>query len=62
VDSQVLCRYSEDLTVHSELDRKSIMLYPVDPELTDGKFASEENSELSDMDKVFIARMYPRPS
>lgn len=62
VDEQVLFRYSETLTVHSAFDFKSIMLYPIDPELTDGKFHTELNVELSETDQQFIARMYPRPS
>jgi len=61
VDDQVLCRYTETMTVHSGFDFDSIMLYPILPELTDGVFQSKQNVELSEMDKQFIAEMYPRP-
>lgn len=61
VDEQVFFRYGQSQTVHTELDLKSIMLYPIPAELTDGKFHTEMNAELSETDKAFIARMYPRP-
>ncbi|HEY8212238.1 MAG TPA: M12 family metallopeptidase [Myxococcaceae bacterium] len=61
VDDQVLFRYGQTQTVHTAFDFKSIMLYPIPAELTDGKFHTEMNTELSETDKAFIARMYPRP-
>lgn len=62
VDNNVLSRYDETLTIHSRFDEKSIMLYPVDAELTDGRYSTGWNSELSETDKAFIADAYPRPA
>jgi serralysin len=61
VENNVLSRYDETLTVHSRFDEQSIMLYPVDAALTDGKFSTGWNRELSETDKAFIAEVYPRP-
>lgn len=61
VKDQVLTRYDRSSTFHTVLDRQSIMLYPIDPALTDGKYSSPENVELSDLDKAFIRQLYPWP-
>jgi hypothetical protein len=61
VDEQVLYRYDRTLTVHSTFDRDSIMIYPIPPEHTDGKFRVGLNLELSSTDRSFIRKMYPRP-
>jgi hypothetical protein len=44
----------------AEHDPKSIMQYPVSNELTTGDFEIGWNTELSEMDKNFIAEMYPK--
>lgn len=56
----VLFRYSRQETRFTQHDPKSIMQYPVPNELTLGDFEIGWNNDLSDLDKSFIARMYPR--
>jgi hypothetical protein len=58
--NNVLRRYSEDEARFTEHDPKSIMQYPVPEELTVGDYAIGWNTDLSEQDKSFIARMYPR--
>jgi hypothetical protein len=55
----VLLRYAATDAHYSHYDPASIMQYPVPTHLTDGTFQVGWNSELSDGDKSFIARMYP---
>ncbi|MEL7370538.1 MAG: Tolloid-like protein 1, partial [Myxococcota bacterium] len=60
VDRNVLKRYAPrnvDATVRH--DPLSIMQYPVDKRLTTTGYEIGWNNELSDMDKAFIAKMYP---
>jgi hypothetical protein len=45
--------------LHSGFDNKSIMLYAVPKELTNGGFEVGSNRVLSDMDKTYIAKVYP---
>ena len=46
---------------HTEFDDKSIMLYPIPQKHTHGDFERPiRNTALSDLDKAFIARMYPK--
>ncbi|HYV46997.1 MAG TPA: M12 family metallopeptidase [Myxococcaceae bacterium] len=61
VDEQVLYRYDRTLTVHSKFDPASIMIYPIPPEHTDGRFQVGLNLDLSATDKAFIGKTYPRP-
>jgi len=56
----VLFRYSQQDTRFTEHDPQSIMQYPVPKELTIGGFEIGWNTELSERDKAFIAKMYPR--
>lgn len=62
VRSNVLGRYAKNLTNHTDsLDPHSIMLYPVPKEHTLGGFEIPwRNHQLSEMDKAFIAQIYPR--
>lgn len=60
VDLQVFRRYDQSITQFSEFDPQSIMLYPIPKELTLGGFEIEPNTELSAMDKDFIAKAYPK--
>jgi serralysin len=61
VDRNVLNAYDKTLLkATGELDPLSIMLYPVDPALTDNQFSSGWNKTLSEPDKQFIKSMYPR--
>ena len=58
--AQVLDRYAADQITGGEFDPYSIMLYPVPKEHTVGGFEIPwSNSQLSDMDKEWAARMYP---
>jgi hypothetical protein len=61
VDHNVFKRY-EKSEVHftPQHDPKSIMQYPVPNELTNGDFEIGWNTDLSEMDKIFIAKMYPK--
>jgi hypothetical protein len=59
-DRNVLDRYSHTITNASEFDPRSIMQYAVPEELTVGTFSIGWNRVLSDMDKEFIGRMYPK--
>ena len=59
VDQNLFARYSQDITQFSAFDRESIMLYPIPNEFTIGDFEVGFNTTLSDMDKSFIATIYP---
>lgn len=59
IDSNIFQKYSRELTQFSAYDTKSIMHYPIDPQLTSGGFAVGWNKELSANDKSFMAQEYP---
>ena len=59
VDRNIFDHYSRDVTVHSEPDIRSIMMYPINPALTTDGFGVELNRTLSETDKEFIAMRYP---
>jgi hypothetical protein len=61
VDAQVLNkqRSGPDL-VTTAFDRTSIMCYPVAAEITTDHKAIGWNTDLSPVDKEFIARLYPK--
>lgn len=59
VDINIFTRYGADITQFSEFDPHSIMLYPIPNELTLGDFEVGWNKELSEMDKHFVAALYP---
>ena len=56
--AQVLNRGAADK--FTRFDRESIMLYFFPPELTTDGSATPHNTELSAMDKEFIAQLYPK--
>jgi hypothetical protein len=58
--TNVLRRYTAAETRFTAHDEESIMQYPVPEELTVGNYSIGWNTDLSDQDKSFIARMYPR--
>jgi hypothetical protein len=61
VDHNVFMRYNKpEVHFTEQHDPESIMQYPVPNQLTIGDFEIGWNSELSEMDQIFIARMYPR--
>jgi len=59
VDTNFFTRYSADITQYSQFDRNSIMLYPVDNQLTQGNFEVRWNRNLTKRDQSFIGSMYP---
>jgi len=59
VDENIFNTYSAAQTVHTPLDRTSIMMYPIDKELTTDGFEVGWNKVLSQTDKDFIRQMYP---
>jgi hypothetical protein len=60
IERNVLVRYGSADTKYTEHDPASIMQYPVDKALTDGRFETGWNNDLSTQDKAFIAQLYPR--
>ena len=60
VDANVFFKYSDTVSNHSAFDPLSIMIYPIPKEFTDGVFEVKLNSELSELDKSFIASQYPQ--
>jgi serralysin len=59
VDRNLFRKYSRTQTQFSAFDPKSIMIYSIPKELTDGIFEVAWNQELSAMDKAFIGTAYP---
>lgn len=61
VDEQVFARYDAAKITSTQWDGKSIMEYPIPPELlTDPKYAVGWNQTLSATDMAFIGKLYPR--
>jgi len=59
VDDNVFYKYDNNEVTNSEFDHDSIMLYPIDNQLTHGNFETKMNSKLSISDKMFISQKYP---
>lgn len=59
IDENIFAQYAETQTVHTELDRNSIMLYAIPNELTIGDWWVGWNTELSEQDKQFMSWQYP---
>ncbi|MBL7909913.1 MAG: hypothetical protein JNJ41_02515 [Bacteroidia bacterium] len=60
VDEQVFAKYDKDLIRGSKIDKKSIMMYPIPNEITIGDYEIGWNNDLSEGDKKFMAKMYPK--
>ncbi len=60
VDFNIFQTYEEDLTNHTEFDPTSIMQYAVPDSLTIGSFSIGWNTTLSDLDRDFMRRQYPK--
>lgn len=58
----VLRRYTHDSVRSTAWDRRSIMQYPVDPDLTHGVVSVDWNLELSEDDRAFARLCYPKVS
>lgn len=59
VDRNLFDRFDRSQTLTGTFDPKSIMMYPIALELTDGKFQVGLNGDLSTTDKWFIRQCYP---
>lgn len=59
VDTNLFALYEEELTVHTEFDPHSIMLYPIDKRFTLDGMEVDLNTVLSERDKEFIRETYP---
>jgi hypothetical protein len=62
VDDNIFDVYERDDTNFTSFDSTSIMQYAVPDDLTVGSFAIGWNTELSNMDKDFMRRQYPKGS
>jgi hypothetical protein len=60
IEHNVFRRYSELQTQFTEFDPKSIMLYTFPEHWTLNDLSSTPNTELSEVDKAFMAERYPR--
>ncbi len=60
VDNNLFHKYSKNVSQYSIFDVNSIMLYSIPNSLTIGDFEVGWNRVLSDTDKSFIAKMYPK--
>lgn len=61
IQSNIFERYDENLTVHTEVDKQSIMMYAISPDLLlDPSYAVGWNTEISEKDKSFISWQYPK--
>ncbi|KAI1880301.1 hypothetical protein JX265_001922 [Neoarthrinium moseri] len=63
VMQQVVERYnSKDVSSFSQVDRFSIMQYPMPASVTGLPYDIDYNYTISDMDKAYMSIMYPRPA
>ncbi len=62
VDFNIFQVYSEDSTNHTTFDPTSIMEYAIPDSLTIGSYSIGWNTELSDLDRDFMRRQYPKNS
>jgi serralysin len=60
VDLQVFDKYNKPLMNGAQVDKRSIMMYAIPKELTDGKYAVGWNTVLSPKDKKLISEFYPK--
>jgi hypothetical protein len=62
IEHNILGRYSKDQTNASRFDPNSIMLYHFPGSLFEDGKGTKQNTDLSNRDKKFIAKMYPDES
>jgi hypothetical protein len=61
VDTNLFSRYEKTLTQFTEFDKQSIMLYPIPKEfVTDPSYVVGMNTKLSETDKQFMSKIYPK--
>ena len=61
VDSQILDKVDPDNAITTPYDRKSVMHYNVNPDMTTNGERISENMKLSEGDKALLKKLYPRP-
>ena len=60
VDRNLFAVYDSNVTNHTAVDPRSIMMYPIaNSWVTDPDFARDLNTDLSDVDRTFIHEQYP---
>lgn len=59
VDNNLFNALDKNQTQFSQLDPKSVMMYPIPGRWTNDGFYTEDNNELSDTDKAFMGAIYP---
>jgi hypothetical protein len=60
VDANLFQKYGTDITQYTDFDLHSIMLYPISKDMTTGGYEVGLNIALSDLDKAFISKVYPK--
>ena len=60
VDHNLFKKYSESVTQHTEVDRLSIMMYPIPNEFTTDDWFAPRNTKPSARDIAFLAEQYPK--
>jgi hypothetical protein len=60
VDRNIFSRYATNLTRHTAVDDRSIMMYPIPATHTEDGYSVGWNDQLSEPDKEFISQLYPR--
>jgi hypothetical protein len=60
VENNMFKRYSRTITQFTQLDPTSIMMYSFPRTWTTDGFQAPDNKDLSETDKKYIAKMYPR--
>jgi hypothetical protein len=60
IDENMFDRLAADQTQYTQMDPKSIMMYPIDPSLTLNGFSVGWNTTLSPLDIQFSTQRYPR--
>lgn len=59
IENNIFKKYDKDAVTSSEVDKDSIMMYPIPLAWTNDGFSAGLNSELSALDKEIIGRAYP---
>ena len=59
IEHNMFRAYDESEVNGTQLDKKSIMLYPIPPSWTTNGFTASSNKELSPDDRAFIQQQYP---
>jgi hypothetical protein len=55
----VLDHYSPDVVTATDVDRDSIMMYPIPAAWTNDGFSADLNTDLSELDKLLVRDVYP---